>query len=68
MTIEVRARRSRTAAWCSARHRAAGSTPQYTSDQLKPIEEFYAQVPEAFAFTAISGFPTVVDGNVRCAG
>jgi multidrug efflux pump len=40
-----------------------GSTPQYTSDQLKPIEEFYAQVPEAFAFTAISGFPTVVDGN-----
>ncbi|MFO1306147.1 MAG: efflux RND transporter permease subunit [Burkholderiales bacterium] len=40
-----------------------GSTPQYTSDQLKPIEGFYAQVPEAFAFTAISGFPTVVDGN-----
>ncbi|MFO1312240.1 MAG: efflux RND transporter permease subunit [Burkholderiales bacterium] len=40
-----------------------GSTPLYTSDQLKPIEEFYRQVPEAFAFTAISGFPTVVDGN-----
>ena len=40
-----------------------GSTPQYTADQLKPIEEFYRQVPEAFAFTAISGFPTVVDGN-----
>jgi len=40
-----------------------GSTPQYTSDQIKPIEEFYAQVPEASAFTAISGFPTVVDGN-----
>ncbi len=40
-----------------------GSTPQYTSDQLRPIEEFYAKVPEAFAFTAISGFPTVVDGN-----
>ena len=40
-----------------------GSTPQYTADQLKPIEEFYAGVPEAFAFTAISGFPTVVDGN-----
>jgi multidrug efflux pump len=40
-----------------------GSTPQYTADQLKPIEEFYAQVPEAFAWTAISGFPTVVDGN-----
>jgi multidrug efflux pump len=40
-----------------------GSTPQYTADQLRPIEEFYAQVPEVFAFTAISGFPTVVDGN-----
>jgi multidrug efflux pump len=40
-----------------------GSTPQYTADQLKPIESFYADVPEAFAYTAISGFPTVVDGN-----
>ena len=40
-----------------------GSTPQYTADQLKPIEAFYSQVPEAFAYTAISGFPTVVDGT-----
>ena len=40
-----------------------GSTPQYTSNQIKPIEEFYSQVPEAFAYTSISGFPTVVDGN-----
>ncbi len=40
-----------------------GSTPQYTSNQIRPIEEFYSQVPEAFAYTAISGFPTVVDGN-----
>jgi multidrug efflux pump len=40
-----------------------GSTPQYTSDQLRPIEAFYAQIPEASAFTTISGFPTVVDGN-----
>jgi len=40
-----------------------GSTPAYTASQLKPIEELYAQVPEAFAFTAISGFPTVVDGT-----
>lgn len=40
-----------------------GSTPQYTSDQLKPIEAFYQQVPEAEAYQAISGFPTVVDGN-----
>jgi len=39
-----------------------GSTPQYTADQIKPIEEFYAQVPETVAWTAISGFPTVVDG------
>jgi len=40
-----------------------GSTPQYTADQLRPIEEFYSEVPEAYAYTAISGFPTVVDGN-----
>ena len=40
-----------------------GSTPQYTADQLKPVEAFYSQVPEAFAYTAISGNPTVVDGN-----
>ena len=40
-----------------------GSTPQYTGDQIKPIEDLYAQVPEANAWTAIAGFPTVVDGN-----
>ena len=40
-----------------------GSTPQYTGDQIKPIEQFYTQIPEAAAFTAIAGFPTVVDGN-----
>ncbi|GMU72448.1 MAG: acriflavin resistance protein [Burkholderiales bacterium] len=40
-----------------------GSTPQYTSDVLRPIEQFYATVPEAGAYTAFSGFPTVVDGN-----
>ncbi len=40
-----------------------GSTPSYVADQIKPIEEFYAQVPEAGAFTSIQGFPTVVDGN-----
>ena len=38
-----------------------GSTPQYTADQLKPIEEYYAQVRETFAYGAIAGFPTVVD-------
>jgi multidrug efflux pump len=40
-----------------------GSTPQYTADQIRPIERFYQDIPEAAAYTAISGFPTVVDGN-----
>jgi multidrug efflux pump len=40
-----------------------GSTPQYTAEQIRPIERFYQDIPEAAAFTAISGFPTVVDGN-----
>src|SRR5205085_2052357 len=37
--------------------------PQYTADMLKPIESLYATLPETGAYTAISGFPTVVDGN-----
>ena len=40
-----------------------GSTPTYVADQIRPIEEFYAQIPEADAYTSIQGFPTVVDGN-----
>ena len=40
-----------------------GSTPQYTADQLRPIEAFYSEVQEAFGYTAIAGFPTVVDGT-----
>jgi len=40
-----------------------GSTPTYVADQIRPIEQFYAQIPEAEAFTSIQGFPTVVDGN-----
>ncbi|MBL0291467.1 MAG: efflux RND transporter permease subunit [Betaproteobacteria bacterium] len=40
-----------------------GSTPEYTAEQIRPVEQFYAQIPEAAAFTAIAGFPTVVDGN-----
>ena len=40
-----------------------GSTPQYTSDQLRPLEEFYSKIPEAFGYTAIAGNPTVVDGT-----
>ena len=39
-----------------------GSTPGYTAEQLRPVEAFYDQIPEAFAHTTISGFPTVVDG------
>jgi multidrug efflux pump len=40
-----------------------GSTPQYTSDQIRPVVEYYSQIPEAFAYTGISGNPTVVDGT-----
>jgi len=40
-----------------------GSTPQYTSEQMTPIEEHYSQIPEAFAYTAVAGNPTVVDGT-----
>jgi multidrug efflux pump len=40
-----------------------GSTPQYTSAQLLPIERMYSEVTEAAAYTAFAGFPTVVDGN-----
>ncbi len=40
-----------------------GSTPTYTSDQIRPIEALYAKIPEAAAYTTFSGFPTVVDGN-----
>ena len=39
-----------------------GSTPRYTSDQIRPIEAFYREVPEGGVYQAISGFPTVVDG------
>ena len=39
-----------------------GSTPTYTADLIKPVEEIYSRIPEAFAYTAIAGFPTVVDG------
>jgi len=39
-----------------------GSTPAYTSEQLRAIETYYAEVTEAFGYTSISGFPTAVDG------
>jgi multidrug efflux pump len=40
-----------------------GSTPAYTAEQMKPIEQLYSEIPEGAAYQAISGFPTVVDGN-----
>ncbi len=40
-----------------------GSTVRYTSEQTRPIEQMYTQIPEAAAWSAISGFPTVADGN-----
>ncbi len=39
-----------------------GSTPNYTADQIKPIEAMYAKIPEAAAYTAILGIP---DGGRR---
>jgi multidrug efflux pump len=40
-----------------------GATVQYTADSLEAIESYYATIPEAAAFNAIAGFPTVADGN-----
>ena len=40
-----------------------GATVQYTADALEAIESYYATIPEAAAFNAIAGFPTVADGN-----
>ena len=40
-----------------------GSTVNYTADNLKVIERIYDKVPEGAAYSAIAGFPTVVDGN-----
>jgi multidrug efflux pump len=40
-----------------------GATVRYTSENTRPIEELYTQIPEAAAWSAISGFPTVADGN-----
>ncbi len=40
-----------------------GSTVQYTADALEAIENYYSTIPEASAYNAIAGFPTVADGN-----
>jgi len=40
-----------------------GSTVEYTSEQLRAIEAYYATIPEAAAYNAVAGFPTVDFGN-----
>jgi len=40
-----------------------GATVQYTSESLRSIESYYATIPEASAYNAVAGFPTVADGN-----
>ena len=40
-----------------------GSTVDYTSDQLRAVEAYYETIPEAAAYNAIAGFPTVDFGN-----
>jgi multidrug efflux pump len=40
-----------------------GSTVEYTSEQLRTVERFYEQYPEAVAYNAVAGFPTVDFGN-----
>ncbi len=40
-----------------------GATVQYTADALGSIESYYATIPEASAYNAVAGFPTVADGN-----
>ncbi|GIL04997.1 efflux RND transporter permease subunit [Betaproteobacteria bacterium PRO7] len=40
-----------------------GSTVDYTSEQLRAVESYYETMPEAVAYNAIAGFPTVDFGN-----
>ena len=40
-----------------------GSTVDYTSEQLRSVEKYYATIPEAAAYNAVAGFPTVDYGN-----
>ncbi|MCX8004545.1 MAG: efflux RND transporter permease subunit, partial [Burkholderiaceae bacterium] len=40
-----------------------GSTVEYMSEQLRTVEAYYATIPEAVAYNAIAGFPTVDVGN-----
>ncbi|MCX7901063.1 MAG: efflux RND transporter permease subunit [Burkholderiaceae bacterium] len=40
-----------------------GATVEYMSEQLRTVEAYYATIPEAVAYNAIAGFPTVDVGN-----
>jgi multidrug efflux pump len=40
-----------------------GSTVEYTSEQLRAVESYYETIPEAAAYNAVAGFPTVDFGN-----
>ncbi len=40
-----------------------GATVDYTSNQLRAVEGFFAEVPEAASYNAIAGFPSVDFGT-----
>ena len=40
-----------------------GATVEYTSEQLRAVEGFFEKIPEAAAYTAIAGFPSVDYGT-----
>ncbi len=40
-----------------------GATVEYTSEQLRPVEAFFSKIPEASAYNAIAGFPSVDFGT-----
>jgi len=40
-----------------------GATVDYTSNELRAIEKYYATIPEAAGYNAVAGFPSVDFGN-----
>ncbi|HVG05801.1 MAG TPA: efflux RND transporter permease subunit [Burkholderiaceae bacterium] len=40
-----------------------GATVDYTSEQLRPVERLFSTIPEAAAYNAIAGFPSVDFGT-----
>jgi len=42
---------------------APGSTVDSTSEALRSVEKYYETIPEAAAYNAVAGFPTVEFGN-----